>query len=101
MCGSPPTRQRTCYSRVNMLRTGSRWQNSAWICGHGRAMSRCRLPVLNPLLPNAIAAAATFRSTLIKGIPAFTSMFRFAIIFYTLYQRYLLYLLVRPFPSAK
>jgi hypothetical protein len=24
----------------------------AWIYGHGRAMPRCRFPVLNPLLPN-------------------------------------------------
>ena len=27
---------------------------SAWVDGHGRAMSGCYLPVLNPLLPNAV-----------------------------------------------
>lgn len=33
---------------------------SAWTCGHERAMSRCRLPILNPLLPNAVGSFDEF-----------------------------------------
>ena len=28
---------------------------SAWLCGHGRAMPGCGLPIFDPLLPNSVS----------------------------------------------